>query len=358
MTIKDVAEYSGVSVSSVSRVLNDHPDVSESVREKVLEAVRVLHYVPNNSARDLSRTKTDAIGLIVRGAGNPFFTPIIRSIEKCILDAGYTMEILQIAAGDDELAAGASLAMAKRLKGIVFLGGNFDYAPEKTEVLRIPFVCCTYTNSFGTLDKKAFSSVSIDDEAEAFRAVKYLTDRGHRKIAILLDSTHDGSISELRFRGYCRALKEAGIPQDETLVEEIDYYDMEAASRGIRELLSRRNDITAVFTIADTMGIAAIKTLHDAGRRVPEDCSVISIDGLDISRYTIPTLTTLEQPKEELAEQAVSLLLRAIEGRGETKHVYLHAELRKGGSVGEYPVEDNNEKEHNKQHNAMYEKEE
>ncbi|MBQ9320736.1 MAG: LacI family DNA-binding transcriptional regulator, partial [Eubacterium sp.] len=96
MTIKDVAEYSGVSVSSVSRVLNDHPDVSESVREKVLEAVRVLHYVPNNSARDLSRTKTDAIGLIVRGAGNPFFTPIIRSIEKCILDAGYTMEILQI----------------------------------------------------------------------------------------------------------------------------------------------------------------------------------------------------------------------------------------------------------------------
>ena len=340
MTIKDVAEYSGVSVSSVSRVLNDHPDVSSEVRRRVLEAVRVLHYVPNNSARDLSRTKIDAIGLIVRGAGNPFYTPIIRVIEKCILDAGYTMEIRQIAAGDNELDAGASLAMAKRLKGIVLLGGDFDYTPEKTAALHIPFVCCTYTNSFGTLNKKTFSSVSIDDEAEAYRAVKYLTDRGHRRIAILLDSTHDRSISELRFQGYCRALKEAGIPRDDSLIEEIvDYYDMEAAYQGARNLLKRENRLTAVFTISDTMGIAALKALHDAGKQVPEDCSVISIDGLNSSRYTIPTLTTLEQPKEELAEQAVTLLLSEIEKKEKTRHLYLDAKLREGGSVGQCPVE-------------------
>ena len=104
-TIKDIASYCNVAVSTVSRVLNDHPDVSPDTRTKVLEAARNLRYVPNNSARDLSRTKTDAIGLIVRGAGNPFFTPIIRSIEKCILDAGYTMEILQIAAGDNQINA-------------------------------------------------------------------------------------------------------------------------------------------------------------------------------------------------------------------------------------------------------------
>ena len=333
MTIKDVAEYSGVSVSSVSRVLNDHPDVSENVRKRVLEAVNALHYVPNNSARDLSRAQTDAIGLIVRGAGNPFFTPIISSIEKAILAAGYTMEVHQIPAGEDELAAGASLSRAKRLKGLVLLGGEFDYTAERTAVLDIPFVCCTYTNSFGTMDEKSFSSVSIDDEAEAYRAVKYLTDRGHRKIAILLDSTHDRSISELRFRGYCRALAEAGVPQEETLVQEIDYYDMEAAYRGIQELLVRRNDLTAVFTIADTMGVAVLKALYEAGKRVPEDCSVISIDGLEMSRYTIPTLTTLEQPKEELARQAVSLLINMIEGRGETAHIYLPAKLREGRSV-------------------------
>ena len=334
MTIKDVAEYCGVSVSSVSRVLNDHPDVSEKVRKKVLEAVSALHYVPNDSARDLGRGQTDAIGLIVRGAGNPFFTPIIRSIEKAILDAGYSMEVYQIPAGDDELAAGASLARAKRLKGVVLLGGDFDYTAEKTAVLNIPFVCCTFTNSFGTLDKKTFSSVSIDDEAEAYRAVKYLTDRGHRKIAVLLDSTHDRSISELRYRGYCRALSEAGIRQDKTLVKEIDYYDMDGAYKGIQTLLAQRSDLTAVFTISDTMGIAVLKALYEAGKRVPEDCSVISIDGLEISRYTIPTLTTLEQPKEELARQAVSLLIRKIENKGENAHIYLATKLREGKSVG------------------------
>lgn len=333
MTIKDVAKYSGVSVSSVSRALNGHPDVSENVRERVLEAVRVLHYVPNNSARDLSRTQTDAIGLIVRGAGNPFFTPIIRSIEKAILNSGYSMEVHQIAAGEDELAAGASLAKAKRLNGIVFLGGEFDYTAEKTAVLNIPFVCCTFANTFGTLDKNTFSSVSIDDEAEAYRAVKYLTDRGHRKIAILLDSTHDRSISELRYRGYCRALEEAGIPQDKELVEEIDYYDMEAAYEGIRKLLVRRNDLTAIFTIADTMGVAVLKALYEAGKKVPEECSVISIDGLEMSRFTIPTLTTLEQPKEEMAEKAVLLLIRMIEGTGENEHLYLPTKLREGKSV-------------------------
>lgn len=334
MTIKDVAEYSGVSVSSVSRVLNDRPDVSEDVRQRVLEAVRSLHYVPNNSARDLSKTRSDAIGLIVRGAGNPFYTPIIRSIERSILDAGYSMEVHQIPGDEDELAAAASMARAKRLKGVVLLGGGFDYTEEKTAVLDIPFVCCTFTNSFGTLDRKAFSSVSIDDEAEAYRAVKYLTDRGHRVIAILLDSMHDRSISELRYRGYCRALEEAGIPLDESLVEEIDYYDMEAAYEGIQKLLARRSDLTAVFAIADTMGVAVLKALHEAGKKVPEDCSVISIDGLEMSRYTIPTLTTLEQPKEELAEEAVSLLIRKIEETGENEHLYLPTNLREGKSVG------------------------
>lgn len=334
MTIKDVAEYSGVSVSSVSRVLNDHPDVSDQVRARVLEAVQALHYVPNNSARDLSRAQTDAIGVIVRGAGNPFFTPIIHAVEKEILQAGYSMEIHQISADEDELAAGASLARAKRLKGMILLGGEFDYTPDRVAVLNIPFVCCSYTNSFGTLDKNTYSSVSIDDEAEAYRAVRYLTDRGHRKIAILLGAVDDRSISELRYKGYCRALQEAGIPEDPSLVEEIDYYDMHAAYEGIQRLLERRQDLTAIFAVADTIGVAALKALHDAGRQVPEDCSVISIDGLPMSNFTIPTLTTLEQPKDELAVEAVSRLIRVLEGKGKNGHLYLQTSLREGGSVG------------------------
>ena len=182
MTIKDVAEHSGVSVSTVSRVLNNHPDVSETVRSRVLEAVRELHYVPNSSARDLVRPQSDAIGLVVRGVGNPFFTGVIRAIEDAISQAGYTMVLHQISSGEDELRAGAELARSKRLLGLILLGGCFDYTPEQTATLDIPFVCCSFTNSFGSLKKSAYSSVSIDDQAEARRAVEVLIRQGHDRI--------------------------------------------------------------------------------------------------------------------------------------------------------------------------------
>jgi len=333
VTIKDVARRSGVSVSTVSRVLNDHPNVSKTARAKVMEAVRELHYVPNNTARDLVRPPSDAIGVVVRGAENPFFTPIIRSIEQAVEKAGYAMVLHQILVNDDELEAGAALARSKRLKGLILMGGFYDYTPEETAVLDVPFVCCTYANSLGTLDKSTFSSVSIDDRAEAYRAVKTLTDLGHRKIAVLVDSTKDRSISELRYRGYLQALKDAGVEPDEDLVLQAGDFSMAAAYAKTRDLLERRRDVTALFAIADSVAIAAMKAIHDAGRRVPEDCSVIAIDGIDISLYTVPTLTTLIQPKETMGEQAVQILADVLEGRAVSRHVRLETTLRPGGSV-------------------------
>ena len=333
MTIKDVAEYSGVSVSTVSRVLNDHPDVSEAVQVKVLEAVQALHYVPNHAARDLVRPQSDAIGVVVRGAENPFFTPIIRSIEKAVEAAGHTMVLHQIQVNDNELVAGAELARSKRLKGLILLGGRYDYTPEQTAALDVPFVCCTYTNGFGSLDQDTYSSVSIDDRAEAYRSVKMLTDLGHRKIAVLVDSTGDRSISELRYLGYCRALQDAGLEFDPELVVETVDFGMAAAYEKTRRLLEKRPDITALFAIADSLAIAAMKALHDGGKRVPEDCSVIAIDGIDMSLYTIPTLTTLIQPQETMGEQAVRILLDVLEGREPSRHVRLETTLRPGGTI-------------------------
>lgn len=333
ITIKDVAEYCGVSVSTVSRVLNGHPDVSETARARVLEAVEKLHYIPNNSARDLVRSQSDTIGLVVRGVGNPFFTEVIHAIEETASQAGYTLVFHQINTEDDELLAGASLARSKKLRGLILLGGCFDYTPERTAALDIPFVCCSFTNSFGSLDRGSYSSVSIDDQTEAYRAVSHLTRQGHRKIAVLLDSTHDHSISELRYRGYCQALKEAGIPLDEELVAEAGDFTMAAAYEATRALLRRRRDVTAIFVIADSMAVAAMKALHDGGRRIPEECSVIAIDGVDMSVYTIPTLTTLIQPKEDMGGEAVRILRDILEGRGGHRHVRMETALRAGGSV-------------------------
>ena len=333
MTIKDVAGRCGVSVSTVSRVLNNHPDVSDAIREKVMAVVRELHYVPNNSARDLVKPKSDAIGLVVRGVGNPFFTGVIRAIERTITEAGYTMVLHQIQSGEDELREGAELARSKRLQGLILLGGCFDYKPEQTASLGIPFVCCSFTNSFGTLRKDQFSSVSINDQKEAYRAVRMLTERGHKKIAVLLDSIRDHSISQLRYMGYCQALEESGISLDSDLIEETVTYEMADGYAGMERLLERRDDFTSVFVISDAMAVAAMKALHDHGKRIPEDCSVVAIDGIDMSAYAIPTLTTLVQPQKEMGESAVRILVDMVEGRAGNRHILLETTPRMGGSV-------------------------
>ncbi len=333
MTIKDIAKRCGVSVSTVSRVLNNHPDVSDAVRERVMETVREVHYVPNNSARDLVKPQSNTIGLVVRGVGNPFFSGVIPSIENAAGQAGYTLVFRQIPSGEDEIGAGASLVKSKKLRGLILLGGCFDYSPEQIAVLKVPFVCCTYTNRFGALEDDSYSSVAINDQKEAYRAVELLIGQGHRKIALLLDSKEDHSISQLRYKGYCQALADYGIPLDEELVEETKKFDMESAYEAMRRLIWRRDDFTAAFIIADSMAVAAMKALSDEGWSVPKDCSVIAIDGITMSAYTVPTLTTLVQPAEELGTNSVQILVDMIEGQAGNRHMELDTSLRTGGSI-------------------------
>lgn len=333
MTIKDIAKRCGVSVSTVSRVLNNHPDVSKAVRERVLETVREVHYVPNNSARDLVKPQANTIGLVVRGIGNPFFSSVIRSVEHAAEQAGYALVLRQIPSGADEIRAGASLVQSKKLKGLIMLGGCCDYSAEQVAVLKVPFVCCSYTNRFGGLQKEAYSSVAINDQKEAYHAVELLIQQGHRKIALLLDSKEDHSISQLRYDGYCKALVDYGIAPDAGLVEETGEFEMESAYDAMRRLIGRRQDFTAVFIIADSMAVAAMKALSDEGWSVPEDCSVIAIDGITMSAYTVPTLTTLVQPADEMGERSVHILLDMVENQAGNCHIEVDTSLRQGGSI-------------------------
>ena len=199
MTIKDIAKRCGVSISTVSRVLNNHPDVSEAVRKQVLAVIEAEHYVPNSSARDLVKSQSDTIGLVVRGVGNPFYIDLIHVIEHKVAQAGYALVVHYIPSSESEVRAGAELIRSKKLRGLILLGGCFDHTLDDIALLTVPFVCCTFTNSFGSLSENAYSSVTINDREEARKATKLLIDHGHRSIAIVLDSVQDGSISELRY---------------------------------------------------------------------------------------------------------------------------------------------------------------
>lgn len=333
MTIKDIARLSGVAVSTVSRVINNHPDVSPESRERVLQIIREYNFVPNNSARDLVKTKSDAVGLVVRGYQNTFYTDIIHAIESALDKAGYTMVMRQIGALDDEIQCGAMMEREKRLLGIIFLGGRSDYAPEELSLLTVPYVFCTYTNSYGTLAPRCYSSVSVCDEDEAFRAVSELIDRGHRRIAALISAKDDHSISQLRYQGYCRALNAHDIDFDDSLVISCGSFNIGDSYRCVKAALDSGCDFSAIFAIADNMAIGAMRALRESGRRIPEDCSIIAIDGIEVSEYTEPMLSTLCQPMSEMGTRSAELVVGLIEGTGTNSQILLPTVLREGASI-------------------------
>ena len=339
MTIKDIARECGVSVSTVSRVLNKHPDVSDPVRRKVMRVVEERGYIPNNSARDLVRSSSDAVGVIVRGTGNLFFSSVIKTISRELEARGYTMVLHFLDTDADEVKAGAVLEREKKLRGLIFLGGRFDYSPSELSLGNVPYVCCAYTNYFGSLDEGEYSSVSIDDFAAAYAAVEMLIRHGHRRIAALVPSCDDHSISELRYMGYREALNDYGIVFDERLLEETGgCFELKETYEGACRLLERGADFTALFAMSDATAIAAMKAIEDHGLRIPEDVSVVAIDGLSVSAYFSPTLTTMVQPAEEMGAACVSILSSVLEG-GPTRHLRLEAQLRPGASVRALPPE-------------------
>lgn len=333
MTIKDIARLAGVSVSTVSRVLNERPDVSAENRQRVLSVIQEYNYIPNNSARDLVKTTSDNIGLIVKGISNPFYTDIIHAIESQINTRGCNMVMQHISTQENELTVGAMMERDKRLQGIVFLGGRSNYTAAEIAPLNVPFVCCSYSNEYGNLSTSDYSSVSIADTEAAHQAVMELYRAGHRRIAALISSPVDKSISQLRYQGYVEALQQCGIPLDKNLVICSGDFDIQAGYRAMSQHLEKGLDFTALFSISDIMAIGALRALREAGYSVPQDCSVIAIDGLEISDYIQPKLSTLCQPMIDLGKRSVDILLDIIQGVGHHRQETLATVFRAGASV-------------------------
>ncbi len=331
MTIKDIARMCGVGVSTVSRAINNHPDINPETKEKILSVIKENSYIPNNSARNLKRTDAKTIAVLVKGITNPFFNSMIKVMEEAIKQKRYSLVLRHVDFSEDEVDVALELIKEKRLRGIIFLGGHFSHSEEKLELLHVPFVLSTVGCPPGNMSRELYSSISVDDERESSRIVQYLIDQGHRDIAILSAETEDASIGKLRLEGYINTLRANGIPVRDELIRsmkpDVEYYSLENGYAVTKELLQEQIRCTAIFAISDMLAIGACRAIMETGKRVPQDYAVAGFDGIELGSYYTPSITTIRQPAEKLAEATVSLLFEMIAGGTTHRHLVYEGEL-------------------------------
>ncbi len=340
ITIKDIAKQCGVGVSTVSRAINNHPDINPETKQMIMEVIRETGFVPNNSARNLKRTDARCIAVLVKGIANPLFSDMIKVIENETQRKKYSLVLQHVEYYEDEVDVALELVKEKRLRGIIFLGGYFLHSEEKIANLTVPYIFST----IGTLvpeklNRAGYSSVAVDDRKESCAMTSYLIGLGHKDIAIISAESEVDSIGRLRLEGYRDAFAENGLPCREELVrcveEEIDHFSMENGYRTTKKLIESGEKFTAVFATADILAIGACRALLEAGLRIPEDVSVAGFDGIELGKYYNPAITTMKQPVGEMAETTVRLLFDIIAERKEYEHIVFPAVLEVRESCGE-----------------------
>ncbi len=330
MTIKDIARMSGVGVTTVSRVLNDHPDVSEETRRRVLAVVAEQGFQPNTNARHLKQQTSASIAIIVKGTMNMLFADLVERCQQLLQDAGQNAAVYYLDEDANEVVYAVQLCRERKPLGILFLGGDLEFFQAEFGHITVP--CVLLTNSARELDFPNLSSLTTDDEEAAYRVVRYLADQGHRDIGLLGGNWSCTQISYRRVLGCQRAFDELSLPFDARRCEPCRYSFSDAYDT-TKRLLGRCPELTALFCVSDVMALGAIRAIHDLGRRVPRDISVVGYDGIPLSRFSVPRLTTVRQDTQQLARQGVDLLLRNLQRPRPPVHGVVPFELIAGESV-------------------------
>ncbi|MCX7976366.1 MAG: LacI family transcriptional regulator [Bellilinea sp.] len=305
-TIREVASRAGVSPTTVSHVINNTRFVSAEARQRVLEAMAELNYRPNVLARSLRRGETRTLGLILPDSANPFFAEIARAIEDAAFSAGYNVILGN---SENELAKEqvyVDVLVNKQVDGLIFLASG-DHSPSLEHLVRdgLPVVVVDRRLSGLEVD-----TVLTDNLQGGLSAARFLLELGHRRIACITGPSNLTPSAE-RVIGFRRALEEAGMAVEENLIRKGDFHPR-SGYRAALELIEYQPRPTAIFICNDMMAIGALRALSEAGLLVPQDCSLVGFDDIELASYVTPPLTTIRQDKTALAEAAVQLLLERI----------------------------------------------
>lgn len=326
LTIEQIAALAQSSRSTVSRVLNGHPNVRPAVRERVLRVMDQHGYAPHAAARNLARRRTNVIGLIVPTTAaeifsDPFFGPTIQAIMEASTRAGYFV-MLSMVTADAERMLYERILRGRHFDGVLMLSTHID--DPILPLLMKDNIPLTLFGSHPYLHDLTW--VDAEQREGAHQAVVHLARLGHRRIATITGPLHMAAGLERR-DGYKQGLLEAGLPLLPELIVE-GAWTQQSGYAAMQQLLKLPEPPTAVFIGSDSMAIGAISGANDLGCTVPQDIAVVAFDDLPVAWYAHPPLTTIHQPLAEMGAVAIKLLVDQIEQRDTPiTHVRLPTEL-------------------------------
>lgn len=316
-TIKDVAKLAGVSVATVSRVLNDYDNVRPETVDSVRKAIQELDYHPNFLGRTLRRLETMKILVVVPTISNQFYSRVVKGIQTAAQASGYHT-MLAITNSDPEIEQEhINMARRKLVDGVIFLHTTMSAENLSEFAANFPAV-----SACEMVEGAIIPTISIDDFCAALDGVRFLLENGHRRIAFVSAGNLYNS-SRCRRMGYQKALEQAGIELDERLILD-EGFTFNAGKRAARRLLALDQLPDAVFATSDSTAIGVISALAANGVRVCEDISVMGFDNNQIAEYYLPALTTISQPQFDIGHKAFELLLDKIKDLScEDQHILL-----------------------------------
>lgn len=313
-SIREVALRAGVSIATVSRVLNNTGPVAEETRSRILEAIDKLRYVPHGAARSLITRQTETAGVLLPDLYGEFFSEVIRGIDLAARRNGFHVLVSGFHSDRAEIEA-VLRAMRGRVDGLIVLSPDVDAQTLQRNLPETLPVVLLNTPLHAPVDGAAFDAINIDNHGGAFAMIRHLAGLGHRRIAFIQGPAENLDARE-RLRGYHDALRSLGAEISPALEIEGDFSE-ESGYRAGRRVLALRPRPTAVFAANDSMAIGCLFALREAGVRVPGEVALAGFDDIPIARYLTPSLSSVHVPIAELGTRAMERLLLAVAGKNE-----------------------------------------
>lgn len=329
ITIKDVAKKAGVSISTVSRVINDSKPVTDEVKQKVLDVIKETGYIPNPLARSLVTKKSQLIGVIVPEVSDSFVNEILNGVEEIAKMYDYEILLANTYSDKEQELKSINLLRAKQVEGIVMISWKVE--EEHVDYMQKCGIPASYISK--TARDYDIHTVSTSNVDATYDMTKYLLDKGHQKIAFVMTSKDDTVLEIERLTGYEKALNERNINLDQSLIKH-GTTTYEGGYSSMKELLDEGIVPHAAFVTGDEAAIGAINAICDAGYKVPEDISVAGFNDVKIAKMYRPKLTTVHQPLYDMGAVAIRMVIKMINNETlEEKKIELPYKIEERDSV-------------------------